>query len=141
MREMSDGFTELSTTARNAQDAIAAARRETRDKIIARREQARVAAAAAIDKVKSDLNSADTAIDGKWSALQVKLNADVARLKNRAQEGKEQLSGAIAQERASRLASDAEIAIDVARASIEDAKLAAFDALVANVETTGPSNR
>ena len=141
MQDNSELFTQLAASARQASDAIEAARKETRDRVIARRDQARAAAATAMDRVTQDLQAVGRKSDGSWDALQAKIQSDVARLRSKAQEKKAELSANLASVRAQELADEANVAIDYAIASIEDAKRATLDALVANFDAVGKSQR
>jgi hypothetical protein len=51
-RPLSEQLADLSVRAKKAEDAVAAAQKEAHDKIVTRKEQARAAAAAAVEKVK-----------------------------------------------------------------------------------------
>ncbi len=54
---------DLSVRVKNAEDAVAAAEKEARDKIEARKERARAAATKATEKVKQEIKSVgDTAV-------------------------------------------------------------------------------
>jgi hypothetical protein len=130
-------FTQLSTSARQAADAVEAARKETRERVIARRDQARASATAAMERVTQDLQTVGRKTDANWNAFQAKIQSDVARLRSKAQEKKAEISANLAAQRAQDLEVEASVAIDYAIASIEDAKQAVLDALVANFDAVG----
>ncbi len=114
MKPLDELLADLSLRARKAEEAISAARKETSDGVTLRREAFRAAAAAAADRVDRDLRSAGTKLEGDWARL-----AD----------------------RASRKESEACVAIDFAVASIENAKLAVLDAVIADREAAAVRER
>ncbi len=136
MKPLDQQLADLSVRAKQTEDAFAAARKETRDTVMARREKARTDAAALADRVNRDISAAGDSAAGKWSALQAKVSSDIERLKTTYNERQHERSVDRAVNRADLLESDASIAIDVALASIEDAKRAVLDAVVANLEAT-----
>jgi hypothetical protein len=107
---------------------------------VARREQARASAAALADQVDKDIQAVGDSIAGQWNALQAKVAADISRLKATQEERQHERSVDRADRRAARLESEAHVAIDFARASIEDAKRAVLDAVVANLEAREARN-
>src|SRR5215510_14210135 len=56
-KPLSEQLADLSIRAKNAENAAVAAQKEARDKIMARRDQARAAATSAIEKVNQDIKS------------------------------------------------------------------------------------
>ena len=125
---------ELSVRAQRAEDAIAAAWVESREEVRAQRDQARFQAAEAADRVENDLKRVGEAISGQWKVLQEKVAWDISRSRGAINEREVERRGHRAADRAARLESEAEVAIDYAVASIEEAKLAVFDAIVADRE-------
>ncbi len=136
MKPLDQQLSDLAVSAKKAEDAFAAARKETHDRVVARREQTRAAAAAAADRVDKDLKSAKATIATQWHALQDKISADIARLRTNVLERQVERDVTRAADRAARKEAEACVAIDVAMASIEDAKLAVLDAVIADVEAT-----
>lgn len=133
-KPLSEQLAELSVRAKNAEDHVAAAQKEAHDKIMARREQSRAAVETAITKVKKDIDSAgDTAVD-KWKALQAKVAADMKAMKDNIAQKKHDLDVKHAEHHADRLEWEAAVAIDYAAASIEQAELAVYDAIIGRVE-------
>jgi len=59
MTKLSEQLADLSVQAKSAEDALTAAEKEAHDKVVARKEQARVAASAAVEKVNQKINSAN----------------------------------------------------------------------------------
>jgi hypothetical protein len=134
MAKLSEQLADLSVHAKNAEDAVAAAQKEAHDEIVARMEQARNAATSAIEKVNQDLESAgDTAARG-FSAVKAKIDADISALKANVAQAKHNLDAKRAENHADRLEWEAGVAIDYAIASVEQARLATLDAVVARVE-------
>jgi hypothetical protein len=134
VKPLSEQLAEVSARAKKAEDNIAAAKKETQEKIIARREQIRASAAAAVDKVDKDIKSAGDAAAGQWNALKSKVASDIERLKTNRAERQYERDVSRAQTRSDRMALNAEIAIDVAIASIDDAQLAVIDAVIADLD-------
>jgi hypothetical protein len=134
VKPLSEQLADMSASAKKAEDAMAAARKETHDKIEMRREQARAAASAAAAKVDADIKSVGAAVTGQWNALQTKVAADIDRLKAKQAQRQHERDVKRAKDRAERMEREAGIAVDYAIASIEDAKLAVLDAVIANVE-------
>jgi hypothetical protein len=131
---ISQQLAELSVRAKNAEDAVAAARKDEQGKIDARKEQARVAATKATEKVNQDIKSVgDTAVRN-WTAVRAKVAADLDHLKAGVARAKHDLDARQAEHHAERLEWDAGIAIDYAIASVEQAKLAVLDAISSRVQ-------
>ena len=133
-KPLSDQLADLSIRSKNAEDAAVAAQKEARDKIMARRDQARAAATSAIEKVNQDIKSAGDSAARNWTALKAKIAADTDALKVGVAQRKRELDGKLAEKRADTLECEAGFAIDYAIGSIEQAKLAVLDAIVGRVE-------
>jgi hypothetical protein len=134
VKPLSEQLADMSASAKKAEDAITAARKETHDKIELRREQARAAASAAAAKVDANIKSVGAVATGQWTALQTKVAADLDRLKAKRAQHQHERDVKRAKDRADRMEWEAGIAIEYAIASIEDAKLAVLDAVIANVD-------
>jgi hypothetical protein len=133
-KPLSQQLTELSTRAKNAEGALAAAKKEAQEKIDARKELARAAATKATEKVNQDIKSVgDTAVRN-WSAIRTKIAADINALKAGAARARHDLDARHAESHAERLEWEAGVAIDYAIASVEQAKLAVLDAISSRVE-------
>jgi hypothetical protein len=94
----------------------------------------RAGAVAAADQFDHDLQSAGETIEGDWNALRGKAAADIARLKSKVAEKQVERNVTRLADRAARRESEACVAIDFAVASIENAKLAVLDAVIADRE-------
>jgi len=116
--------------AKKAEDDVAAAKKETHDKIVARREQLRVAAEQGVEKLKKDMKSAGGAVSSGFAALQAKVSADAATLKANVKQLKKELDAELAESRADSLEWEADMAIEYAISTVEQAKLAAIDAVI-----------
>lgn len=134
MKPLDQQLADLSVCAKQVEDTFAAARKETRDRVVARREQARVSAAAFADRVDKDIQQVGDSAAGQWNALQAKVTADINRLKTTYEQRQQERFADRAENRAERLESEAGVAIDFALASIEDAKRAVLDAVAAKLE-------
>src|SRR5262245_61797602 len=134
LKRLSDQLSDLSVRAKNVEDAALAAQKEGHDKVVARTAEARASATAAVDKVKRSVKAASDAGSTKWGAMEAKLGADMDALKMRASEKKRALEAKIAERDAEDAENNASFAIDYAIASIEQAKLAVFDAISARLD-------
>ena len=133
-KRLSEGLADLSVRAKDAEDAVAAAQAEAHDKIVVRRQQARAAATAAVEKVNQEIKSAGDAAVRDWNTVKAKIAADINTLKADAAKTKHSLDVKHAENRADRLEWEAGFAIDYAIASVEQAKLAVLDAIDGRVE-------
>jgi hypothetical protein len=71
-KSLSEQLADLSALAKSAEDAAAAAKKETHDKIVARREKVQSDAAALTEKVSQQIKSVKDASDSQWVALKAK---------------------------------------------------------------------
>jgi hypothetical protein len=133
-KKLSEHLAELSVRAKKAEDTVAAAQKEAHDKVEARRQQARAAATAAVEKVNQNIKSAGDTATRNWSAVKTKIAADMNALKAGAAQAKHDLDVTHAENHAKRLEWEADFAIDYAIASVEQAGLAAIDAIAGRVE-------
>ena len=78
-KRLSEQLADLSVHAKNAEDAADAAQKEAHDKIVARKEQARAAATAAVEKVNQKIKSVGDTAGRNWSAVRAKIAADMSR--------------------------------------------------------------
>jgi hypothetical protein len=131
VKPLSDQLSDLSARAKNVENAVTAAQKEGHEKVVARTAEARASATAAVDKMKQSIKAARDAGSTKWGAMEAKLGADMEALKTRVSEKKRAIDTKIAERDAENAADDASFAIDYAIASIEQAKLAVFDAISA----------
>jgi hypothetical protein len=128
MKPLSEQLSDLSVRAKGAEDAFAAAEREARDKIEARKAEAAASAKSAVDKVKRQVKSANDTAATDWSALQAKIASDMNDFVAHVAKVKRGLDARRAEDRAEMLEEDAGFAIDYAIAAVEQAKLAVLDA-------------
>ncbi len=128
-KRLSDQLAELSVRAKNAEDAAAAAQNEAHDKFMARREQARATATAAVEKVNQEIKSAGDTAARDWNTVKAKIAGDMISLKANAAHAKHDLDVKRAENLADRLEWEAGFAIDYAIASVEQATLAVLDAI------------
>ena len=133
-KKLSVHLAELSVRAKKTEDAVAAAQTEAHDKVVARREQARAAATAAVEKVNQNVKSVGDTAARNWSAVKAKIAADKDALQAAVAQAKHDLDVKSAEKHAERLESEADFAIDYAIASVEQAGLAAIDAIAGRVE-------
>ena len=128
-KPISQQLADLSVRAKSVEDAWAAAQKEARDKILSRKAQARAAAKSAVEKVSEDIKSAGDSAARDWNALKAMIASDMKTLKADVAGAKHEFDAKRAQNRAERLEFEAELAIDYAIATVEQAKLAVLDAV------------
>jgi hypothetical protein len=133
-KPLSQQLADLSVRAKNTEDAVAAAQKEEHNKIEARKEQARAAAAKATEKVNQEIKSVGDTAARNWSAVRAKVAADIDSLKAGVARAKHNLDVRQAESHAERLEWEAGVTIDYAIASVEQAKLAVLDAVSSRVE-------
>jgi hypothetical protein len=133
-RPLSEQLADLSVRAKNTENAVAAAEKEAQDKIEARKEQARAAAAKATEKVKQEIKSVGDTAERNWTAVRAKIAADIDALKTGVAQAKHGLDVRQAESHAERLEWEAGVAVDYAIASVEQAKLAVLDAVSSRVD-------
>src|SRR5271166_1471863 len=91
VKPLSEQLAELSVQAKKAEDDFAAAKKETHDKMVARREQLRTATTQTVEKLKQDMKSAGSAASNSFSALKAKVSADADTLKTNVKQWKKEL--------------------------------------------------
>ena len=133
-KPLSEQLADLSVRAKHAEDALAGAKKEGHDKVVARKEQARAAATAAAEKVNNNIQSAKDTASRNWSAVRAKIAADINTLKADVTHKKHDLDAKLADGHANRLETDAGFAIDYAIASVEQAEWAVLDAVAARAQ-------
>jgi sulfite reductase alpha subunit-like flavoprotein len=133
-KQLSEQLADLSVHAKKAEDTVAAARKETHDKIMTRWEQARADATAATQKVDRQIQSVGDSAAKDWNARKAKIAADMEALKAKVVRKKHELDARRAESEADRLEWDAGLAIDYAIASVDQARLAVLDAVAGRVQ-------
>jgi hypothetical protein len=135
VKPLSEQLADLSARAKSAEDAAAAAKKETHDKIIAQREQVRSAATAATEKVNQQIKSVKDASDDRhWASLKAKVAADADYLKAKVEAGKQKIEAKRAENYAEVMEGRATGAIDYAISAVEQANLAVLDAILARLD-------
>ena len=134
VKPLSEQLADLSARAKSVEDASAQAKKETHDRIVARRDQVRTAATAATEKVNQDIKSVKDTTDSHWASLRSKVATDADYLKAKMQEGAHRIEAKRAENYAEVMEERASAAIDYAIASVEQAKLSVLDAIIARVD-------
>jgi hypothetical protein len=129
VKPLSEQLADLSVRAKHAEDAFSAAQKEAHDKIEARKQNARVAATTAVEKVDQEIKSAGDSAARDWNTVKAKVAADINALKANVAEAKHDHDVKRTEKRAERLEWEAGFAIDYAIASVEQANLAVLDAI------------
>ena len=134
VKPLSEQLADLSLHAKKAEDEIAAAKKETHDKMMARRDEVRAAAVKSVEKLQQDMRSAAGAVSGGFAALKAKVSADADALKASVSQWKKEIDATRAENRADELELEASVAIDYAISAVEQAKMAAVDAVIGRRE-------
>lgn len=71
-KRLSEHLRDLSARAKGVEDTYEVARKEAREKLAARREQARTAAMAAVQRVHDEVKSNQGTVSRNWNALKQK---------------------------------------------------------------------
>jgi len=140
-RPLSERLGDLAERAQEAEDAIEEAENEARERIEERRQQFRADAVAAADRVRTELTEAGMNTEQAFTAVKAKVVFDIARLKAAVTEKVVELNVERLADRASRKETEANVAIDFALASIEDAKLAVVEAVLAERDARDAESR
>jgi hypothetical protein len=132
-KRLSEQLADLSVRAKSVEDAFAAAQNEAREKLEARKDQARAAARNAVEKVDQEIQAATASAAKDLSAVKAKISADLNALKADVGRAKHKLDIKVAEKRAENLEWEAGFAIDYTIASIEQAKFAMLDVIEARL--------
>jgi hypothetical protein len=133
-KPLSEQLADLSVHAKKAEDTLAAAQKETHDKIMSRWEQARADATATTEEVNQQIQSVGESVAKGWNARKEKIAADIDALKAKVIRKKHALDARRAESEADRLEWDASLAIDYAIAAVDQARLAVLDAVVGRIQ-------
>jgi hypothetical protein len=134
VKPLSEQLSDLSLHAKRAEDDLAAAKKETHDKVVARRAQVRVTTAQTVEKLQHDMKSAGGAVSSSFAALKAKVSADADAIKTNVSQWKKELDAKRAENRADELELEASVAIDYAISAVEQAKMAAIDAVIGRLD-------
>ena len=135
-KRLSEQLADLSARAKEAEDIVAAAQKETHDKIMLRWEKARADAAVATEKVHQEIQSVGDSAAKDWNARKAKIAADIDALKAKVLRKKHELDARRAESEADRLEWDAGLAIDYAIAAVDQARLAVLDAVAGRIQAS-----
>ena len=91
-------------------------------------------ATAATEKIDEEIKSIKDSSDRHWASLQAKVAADADYLKAKMQEGKQKIEAQRAENYAEVMEGRTAAAIDYAISAVEQAKLAALDAVIARLD-------
>ena len=133
-KQLSEQLADLSVHAKKAEDSVAAAQKETHDKIMSRWEQARSDATVTTEKVNQQIHSVSDNVAKDWNARKAKISADIDALKAKVVHKKRELDARRAEREADRLEWDAGLAIDYAIAAVDQARLAVLDAVAGRIQ-------
>src|SRR5262252_683252 len=133
-KPLSEQLADLSVHAKRAEDTLAAAQKETHDKIMSHWEQARADATATTEIVNEQIQSVGDRATKDWNARKAKIAADMDALKAKVVRKKHELDARRAENEADELEWDADFAIDYAIAAVDQARLAVLDAVAGRIQ-------
>ena len=128
-KPLSEQLADLSVRAKDTEDTFTAAKKEAKEKVAARKQQARAAATTAVEKVNQEIKSVGSTTARDWNTVKAKLAGDMNSLKGGVAREKHKLDVNHAENYADQMEWEAGFAIDYAIASVEQAKLAVLDAI------------
>ena len=133
-KELSEQLSDLSTQAKQVEDAFAAIAEETDAKAAERRDKTRAAAASAVNHAERSVASVEDSVAGHWRALQNKVQSEVTGIQEGIAERQHTRTVEQAQQHAAAAEARAELAVAFAAAAIQTAGLAVLDSGVARRE-------
>jgi hypothetical protein len=134
MKPLSESLSELSVKAKGAEDAAAAAREESRDKLEARLVDLRSSAEQRRAHLEQAAIEAKESAASRWDELRSSVNAHLERIKTDFDARRQTLDVKRAQRRAESAEQDAAATILFAAFAIEQAEYAVLDATLARSE-------
>jgi hypothetical protein len=130
----SDDLKKLSERAKTAEDHAAAAKDQARADLERRVTTVRDSANAGAMKLEARTKAAGQQVSDSWSDVQRSWSAHIAKARNDVDKRKAEFSASNAEDRAEWAEADAELAIDYAYSTIEEAEYAVLDAILARRE-------
>jgi hypothetical protein len=130
----SDDLKKLSERAKTAEDHATAAKNQARAELEQRMTNVRNSADAEATKLQAKTQAAGQQASDSWDDVQRSWNAHIAKARRDVDQRKAELNASNAQDRADLAEADAELAIDYAYSTIEEAEYAVLDAILARRE-------
>jgi len=137
MKPLSAKLGELSIQAKNAEDRVAEAQTEMRERLEQKRAQVRTETEQALGKVKLQVEEAKGETRTRFNALRAKVDGDFEQMRQDATRAKGEFEAWQAENYASDKEADALAAIDYAVAATKLAELQTLDAIAARAEAEG----
>lgn len=134
MQPLSQQLSELSAQAKVAEDRVAKAQSETKERLNEQREKAHREAQAALDSVRDKVERASEGTKNHFAEIKSKVDADLQRIRENAAATQRKIESWQASNYASDKAADAQAAIGYAVAAIRLAEVATLDALDARAK-------
>jgi hypothetical protein len=131
METLSQHLSELSAQAKKAEDRVARAQSETKDRLEEQRAEVHREAEAALDRVSEGLARASEGTKMHVTQLKSKVDADLERIREDASARKTKFEAWQASNFANDKAADAQAAIGYAVAAVKMAEVASLDAIEA----------
>ncbi|MGH7679827.1 MAG: YtxH domain-containing protein [Gemmatimonadaceae bacterium] len=133
-RPLSERLADLSRRAKDAADALDAARTETKQKLEARIDQARTSVEQLKQKIQEDASSAPEEMKEQWKDLQGRFAKRVDKIKADVNARKQEFAVERAVVRADFAEDEAAAAIDDARGAVEYARYAVLNAVATRLD-------
>ena len=131
---LSDELTKLATRAKEAESRTAAARDEAQADLEREVASARAGAQAQAQQLREGAEGGKAEVSGWWTDVQKSWNAQVAKVREDAENKKEKHSVRMAHDRADDAEGYASFAIDLAYSAIVEAEYASLDAVLTRKE-------
>jgi hypothetical protein len=131
MQPLSQQLSELSASAKKAEDRAATAQSEIKERVQQHLEEAHREAAAALDRVSQGVEHATEGTKTHFAELKAKVASDMERMREDASSRRSKFEAWQARNYADDKAADAEAAITYAVAAIKIAEVATLDAIEA----------
>jgi membrane protein involved in colicin uptake len=131
MQPLSQNLAELSAQAKKAEDRVAKAQSETKERIEQQRDEAHREAEAALDRVSEGISRASDGTKTHFEQLKSKVDGDMQRMKEDASARRTSFEAWQANNYANDKAADAEAAISYAVVAVKMAEVATLDAIEA----------
>lgn len=141
MKLLSQNLAELAVQAKRAEDRVAQAQSDVKERLAEQRENVRQETKQALDKVNERFNEAKGETRIRLNALKAKVDADFENVKQQASQSRDKFEAWQAENYASDKEADALAAIDYAIVATKIAELQTLDAIAARAEAQARSEQ
>ena len=128
LAKLSASMAELSQRAKEAEDHIAAARKETHEQLETRVAEAKATAQRRREEMKTRGTKMNDQLASAWASLVANVQEQFEKMRAKLGEKRDDLDGKAAQQRAERAEANAAVAVDFAQYALDEAEAAALEA-------------